>query len=98
MSENTITDAEIEAVVRDVLIKHCAVTKEVKSESRLAEDLGLDSVGLLTLAVEVENHFRTVLGEEPENPPRLVSDVVRLVRERLAEQGAGGSLVDGGGT
>ncbi len=30
---------------------------------RLVEDLGLDSIQLLTLAVEVENHFEVVLDE-----------------------------------
>ena len=32
-------------------------------ELRLVEDLGLDSIQLLTLAVEVENHFEVTLDE-----------------------------------
>ncbi|MEQ9362734.1 MAG: acyl carrier protein [Leptospirales bacterium] len=76
----------IEGAVADVLRNHCNVSKEIGAKSRLAEDLGLDSVGLLTMAVEVENHFQTVLGEEPERPPRTVSDVVDLIEQRLAER------------
>lgn len=76
----------IEQAVADVLRTHCNVTKEIRSDSRLAEDLGLDSVGLLTMAVEVENFFQTVLGEEPEKPPRTVADVVALIEQRLAER------------
>lgn len=76
----------IEAAVAEVLREHCNVTKEIRAESRLAEDLGLDSVGLLTMAVEVENYFQTVLGEEPEHPPRTVADVVGLIEQRLAER------------
>ncbi|MCR9141111.1 MAG: acyl carrier protein [bacterium] len=77
---------EIEQAVADVLRTHCNVTKEIRAESRLAEDLGLDSVGLLTMAVEVENHFQTVLGEEPERPPRTVHAVVDLIEQRLTER------------
>ena len=78
----------IEQAVVDVLRQHCGVERPIHTQSRLAEDLGLDSVGLLTMAVEVENHFQTVLGEEPENPPRTVDDVVVLIQARLAERGA----------
>lgn len=82
-----MNDTEIESAVAGVLREHCNVTKDIQPGSRLAEDLGLDSVGLLTMAVEVENHFQTTLGEAPENPPRTVGDVIQLLRERLAEQG-----------
>lgn len=78
--------AEILKAVAQVLRAHCNVTKDIRMDSRLAEDLGLDSVGLLTMAVEVENYFQTVLGEEPENPPRTVLDVVLLVQQRLADR------------
>ncbi len=78
--------SKIEGAVIEVLQTHCRVTKAIRAESRLAEDLGLDSVGLLTMAVEVENHFQTVLGEEPEHPPRTVADVVDLIEQRLAER------------
>ncbi len=82
-----MNDTEIENAVAAVLRDQCNVTKDITSQSRLAEDLGLDSVGMLTMAVEVENYFQTVLGEAPEKPPRTVADVVALLRERLSEQG-----------
>lgn len=84
------TPEEILEAIGQVLRTHCNITKEVTLDARLAEDLGLDSVGLLTMAVEVENHFQTVLGEEPENPPRTVRDVVSLVTQRLSEKSGGG--------
>ncbi len=85
-----LNDAEIEAAVVDALRKHCGVQKPIRAESRLAEDLGLDSVGLLTLAVEVENFYRVRLGEDPEHPPRTVADITTLVKQRLAESSAEG--------
>ena len=94
MSSNSNSDssskmpipAEILKAVAQVLRTHCNVTKDIRMDSRLAEDLGLDSVGLLTMAVEVENYFQTVLGEAPENPPRTVLDVVLLIQQRLADR------------
>jgi acyl carrier protein len=80
-----LSETDIEAAVVDALRKHCGVEKQVRADSRLAEDLGLDSVGLLTLAVEVENFYRIKLGEDPEHPPRTVADITALVKQRLGE-------------
>ena len=76
----------IEGVVRRVLQEHCGVQRAFDVGARLAEDLGLDSVGLLTLALEVENHYQMALGEEPDQAPRTVSDVIELVQMRLGER------------
>ena len=50
---------------------------------RLAEDLGLDSVGLLTLAVEVEDHFRVCLDADEEAAIRTVGDLERVLLGKL---------------
>ncbi len=86
---NPVVDGEAPlAVVQRILRLHCAVQRTATPQSRLAEDLGLDSVGMLTLAVELENHYRVKLGEAPEHPPRTVADVLALLELRLAEQGS----------
>ena len=72
--------------VQGVLREHCRVTTDTTLESRLAEDLGLDSMGLLALALHVENHYQLVLGEDPSDPPTTVGDIVTLVEARLAER------------
>jgi hypothetical protein len=43
--------------IERILREHCAVQEKITLDSRLQEDLGLDSMGLLTLALESENHF-----------------------------------------
>ena len=53
---------------------------------RLAEDLGLDSVGLLTLAVEVEDHFRVCLDAEEEGAIRTVGDLERVLLGKLERE------------
>jgi acyl carrier protein len=76
-------DADIFETVVSVLRRACGVQVEVSSDTRLAEDLGLDSVGLLALALELENHYQLQLGEDPASPPRTVGDVVALIAEGL---------------
>jgi acyl carrier protein len=60
-------------------------TAKVTADSDLADCAELDSVGLLTLAVGLEDHFRIKLGEEDAPGLRTVRDVVRLVNRRRAE-------------
>ena len=55
---------------------------------RLVEDLRLDSLGLLTLAVEVEDRFRVCLSAEEEAAIRTVGDLERLLLAKLAGAGA----------
>ena len=72
--------------VSDILRLHCGVSGEIRADSLLQEDLGLDSMGLLTLALETENHFDLCLDEPPDQPPQRVSEIVQLVITRLAEK------------
>jgi acyl carrier protein len=52
-------------------------------EQRLVEDLRLDSVGMLTLAVEVEDHFKVCLDAEDEAGIRTVGDLERVLLAKL---------------
>ena len=73
-----------EAVVK-TLKGACGVKKPISAGSRLVEDLGLDSMGMLALAVDLENRFRLKLEEDQAHPPETVSDVVQLLQSRLQE-------------
>lgn len=75
----------IEAEVIRVLREYCGVTREIRGDSRLQEDLGLDSTGLLTLALEVENAFQLMLEEAPDSPPETIDELVDLVFAGLSE-------------
>jgi acyl carrier protein len=65
--------------VLEILRGPCGVTAKITPESRLVEDLELDSVGMLCLAVGLENKFRVKLEENPEEPPDTVQDVLTLL-------------------
>ena len=55
--------------------------KEVGQQERLQEELGLDSLSMVRLLVEIEEAFEITLDESDMNPYDLitVSDVIKLV-------------------
>lgn len=57
--------------------------KVITPESRLTEDLALDSIRMVTLLIELEESFGIVLAESDMNPFDLitVSDVITLVKK-----------------
>ncbi len=55
---------------------------------RLVEDLELDSIQLMTLAIEVEDHFRVALDPEDEEAIATVGDLVDVVSSKLEETAA----------
>lgn len=78
-----MTDAEILDGIAAVARRHLDHREPLRPEQRLVEDLELDSIRLLTLAVEVENHFRVALDEEDEIGIETVGDLVRAVGHKL---------------
>lgn len=72
-------------LTEETLRQQCRVTLPITVETRLREDLGLDSLALLTLAVAAEDHFRICLNENPESPPTTVGEFVALVESRLGD-------------
>lgn len=60
------------------------IHRELRHEMRLVEDLALDSIRLLTLAMEVEDRFRICLDEEDEEGIVTVADLVDVVGRKLA--------------
>jgi acyl carrier protein len=75
---------EVLAGIAAVARSHLAYDGPLTPETRLVEDLELDSIRMLTLATEVENWFRVAL--EPEDEERIVTvgDLVAAVRDKLA--------------
>ncbi len=78
-----MTDQEILAAVAAIAREHLEYSGPLAPEMRLVEDLELDSIRLLTLAVEVENRFRICLEASDEAAIETVGDLVRAVRSKL---------------
>ena len=79
-----MTDVEILEEIAEVAREHLEWEGPIRSEMLLAEDLELDSIKTLTLAVEVENRFRICLDPESEQQIVTVGDLVDAVRSKLA--------------
>lgn len=80
-----MTRAEILAGIAQVARDELELDPEtVRPEARLVEDLGLDSLRLLTLAAEVENRFRVALEPEDDASIVTVGDLVAALERRLA--------------
>lgn len=92
-----MNDDEILAGVRSVAREHLGYGGDLAPGMRLVEDLELDSIRLLTLAVEVENRFRVRLDEVDEAAIETVGDLVAVVRRKLAsgERAADGAAGEG---
>jgi len=70
-----------------ILVEDCKVdASSISDEDHLQDDLGLDSMRLLSLALEAENFLGCALEEDPEDPPLTVRALVELVATRLEEQ------------
>jgi len=70
----------IESVVRE----HLGHAGPVRAEMPLVETFRLDSVRMLTLVVELENHFRVSLEPGDEAGLESVGDLVALLERRVA--------------
>lgn len=75
-----MTDAEILQGIVEVARRHVSWQGPVTLDMRLVEDLELDSLKLLTLAVEVENHFQICLDPERDHELVSVADLVQAIR------------------
>jgi acyl carrier protein len=76
-------EAEVRAVLAEIA-RGLGYRGTLAPEQRLVEDLRLDSVGLLTLAVEVEDRFLVCLDADDEAGIRTVGDLERVLLRKLA--------------
>lgn len=82
----TLTKQEILAGIAEVARIHLGWVEPLDPELRLVEDLELDSIKSLTLAVEVENRFRICLDPDSEAQIVTVGDLVAAVRRKIEQQ------------
>lgn len=73
--------------IRQLAAKELDYAGRVDADSRLVEDLGLDSIRLLTLAVAVEDHFGICLDEDDEAALETVGDLIAVVERKRSAGG-----------
>lgn len=78
-----MSEAEILGGVSSVARAHLQHEGELDPKTPLVTGLRLDSVRMLTLVVELENHFAVNLEDGDEVGLETVGDLVALLRRRL---------------
>lgn len=78
-----MTRGEIEAGIAAVAREHLGFAGRFDPALRLVEDLGFDSLKLLTLAAEIENRFRVTLEPDEEAGISTLGDLLELLAEKL---------------
>lgn len=73
---------KVKEILRDLI-----GINDFSEEASLIKDLGIDSLGLVTLLIEIEDSFDIELDESDMNPFDLisVSDVIDLVQKYTGE-------------
>jgi acyl carrier protein len=79
------TVADVIAEIRRIATAELEIARQVEPEHELIKDLELDSMGLIVLAVGLENRFRVKLSEEDAAQVVTVGDLAGLVQRRVAE-------------
>ncbi len=75
------SEAEVLAGIVEVARTHVGWHGELRPEMRLVEDLELDSLKALTLALEVENRFKVLLDQEGNLV--TIRDLVAAIRRQF---------------
>lgn len=79
--------ADIEAKVAQILTSRLGLAPaDIRAEARLAEDLGMDSLDAVELAIAAERQFGIGLSDEQVTRLSTVADITGLVRQLLDEQ------------
>ncbi|HVL05993.1 MAG TPA: phosphopantetheine-binding protein [Acidimicrobiales bacterium] len=77
--------SDMEPQVRQIVAVHLDVDpNRLKPEARLGEDLCVDSLAAIELAMVLEDEFDIALPEEVVSCVRTYGDVVHLVGEKVA--------------
>ena len=81
-----VTRQEILETIQELARTHLDHTEPVTLDQDLIEDLRLDSLKLLTLAVQVENHFQICIDSDTEAAIRTIGDLVSVIERQLSEK------------
>lgn len=77
---------EVADALREIMAARLGLTAEqIVPEARLAEDLGLDSLDAVELAIAVERKFDIEVPEEELTKLKTVADMLALVESRTRE-------------
>jgi acyl carrier protein len=77
-----VSEAMVLQEIRRVVARELQLPREVLPSDRLVDDLGLDSLTLTTLAVELEDRFEIILTDDEATRIETVGELLRVVTAR----------------
>lgn len=75
-------------IIRLIAEEANIATCHIQLDTRLEEDLGLDSLDLLSLQLEIENYLEILVQDEPWSRCVTVRDVIELATKLSTQQTA----------
>lgn len=78
------TESLIVDEIRRVVEHELTLSKSIQLSDHLIDDLGLDSITLTTLAIELEDRFKIIISNEDAAQLQTVQDLVRYVALQTA--------------
>lgn len=90
MSES-ILKSQILEELRRIAKRELEFEGAINPAMTLKDDLALDSMGMIVVAVGLENKFRVRLNEEDGGDLSTVGDLLSLVEQRITEQTLAGA-------
>jgi len=82
MSENTLEE-EIISIIADI---SGFDTEEIKSESKLADDLEIDSIKAIEIVVAIEKKYKISVRDEDVPKITTVSETISIVKKLLNQE------------
>lgn len=70
--------------IRQIVERELEIARDVSPTDRLVQDLGLDSMTLITLAVALEDRFQILLSDEEATRIETVGELARCIVSRVA--------------
>lgn len=77
-----MSDEDLRAGLAEVARRHLGYEGPLSDDTPLIEAMRLDSVRLLTLVAELENHFKIILEDGDEAGIESVGDLLAVLRRR----------------
>ena len=78
--------AELGSRIRTIVSDQLGVaTDEIRSDSKIADDLGADSLDVVELVMQLEDEFDIEVPDEAAETIRTIADVEKYVLEHVAQ-------------
>lgn len=72
-------------VTSEIIAKHVELSRPIKPEDHIQNDLGLDSLGVMEVVADIEDHFEVQIPTETLTQFATVDDVAKALA-RLKEE------------